>query len=260
MKQFVNAGILALLLTVPVASAVAAELGGSPASMARQHAVAVQENYAFLRTPADVQRLELDGELVLVTSGTNHILSGVSFPYARAEVKAFLDRFAADYRDSTGAQLVVTSLTRPAALQPRNAHKLSVHPAGMAVDLRVPATAAEREFLERSLLALERDGILDVTRERTPAHYHIAVFAGPFGTWAAMRDSTDAANSSRAALLAAARSAMTRSGAAVREVASSAVASSSSVLAFAVVMAVLAALSLLVLGRPAPAVARRRTR
>ncbi|MEO7456251.1 MAG: hypothetical protein ABIY52_08310, partial [Gemmatimonadaceae bacterium] len=90
-------------------------------------------------------------------------------------------------------KLTITSLTRPTTLQPRNAHKLSVHPAGMAVDLRVPADATNRAWLEKELLALEHDGLIDVTREHTPAYYHIAVFAEPFLKYAARIDAEKAA-------------------------------------------------------------------
>jgi hypothetical protein len=191
---------LGTALLVSAAAAVGAEgLAGSPASMVHQHAIAVKEDYTFLRTPLDVQRLVSEGKLVPVSPTTDLLLAGVSFPYARPEVQAFVGRFARDYHDSTGVPLTVTSLTRPAALQPRNAHKLSVHPAGMAVDFRVPKTPAERAYLERALLALEKQGLLDVTRERSPAHYHVAVFAAPTLAYLAVRDSADAVTAAQAA-------------------------------------------------------------
>jgi hypothetical protein len=81
--------------------------------------------------------------------------------------------------------MVVTSLTRPLASQPGNAHELSVHPAGMAVDLRVPADANSRRWLEQTLLALETARVLDVTREHHPSHFHVAVFPEAYRAWAA---------------------------------------------------------------------------
>lgn len=184
-------GLLAALLALHSSRASAVGLLGSPASMVHQHAVAVEEKYTFLRTPLDVTRLVTEGGLVPVTPTEDLLLAGVSFPYARPEVRAFLQRFARDYHDSTGVPATITSLVRPKELQPRNAHVLSVHPAGMAVDFRVPATPAERAYLERSLLGMEKAGMLDVTRERTPAHYHVAVFAGPMLAYLARRDATD---------------------------------------------------------------------
>ena len=189
---------VALAIAIPVHVAKAApDLHGSEASMAHQHAVAVEESYSFLRTAADVRHFAEEGRLVPVDASDDFTLSGVSFAFARPEVRSFLERFAKAYHDATGARLVVTSLTRPEANQPKNAHKLSVHPAGMAVDFRVPGTAAERAYLERALLALEKQGLLDVTRERTPAHYHVAVFPEVYRPYAAHLDSIAAAGAAR---------------------------------------------------------------
>lgn len=184
-------GLLTALLALNAGTARAVGLLGSPASMVRQHAIAVEEHYSFLRTPSDVARLVSEGGLVPVAANEDLLLAGVSFPYARPEVRDFLQRFARDYHDSTGVPATITSLVRPRELQPANAHKLSVHPAGMAVDFRVPATAAGREYLERALLGMESSGLLDVTRERTPAHYHVAVFAEPMLAYLARRNASD---------------------------------------------------------------------
>ncbi|MFN2239759.1 MAG: LysM peptidoglycan-binding domain-containing protein, partial [Thermoanaerobaculia bacterium] len=70
---------------------------------------------------------------------------------------------------------VVTSITRPTSEQPRNASPYSVHPTGMALDLRIPAKGSCRKYLESRLLRLERDNVLDATRENRPPHYHIAL-------------------------------------------------------------------------------------
>lgn len=183
------------LLLVPMARARSAELAGSPASMVHQHTMAVRSDYTFSRTASDVRSLVEEGELAHVATTKSVVLSGVSFPYARPEVAAFIEHLARAYRDATGARLVVTSLTRPAALQPGNAHALSVHPAGMAVDFRVPQSAAHRARLEELLIALEQQGMVDVTRERRPPHYHVAVFAEKYAPYAARLDSAFRADS-----------------------------------------------------------------
>jgi hypothetical protein len=146
-------------------------------SLRRQHRVAKRNDFTFLRTAADVREFVRKERLVKVVSARDFaVKSTVSFPYARPAVKLFIGRLSAQYRAATGDRLVVTSLTRPISRQPGNASELSVHPAGMAVDLRIPATAAARRWLERTLLSLEDKAVLDVTRERHPPHYHIAVF------------------------------------------------------------------------------------
>ena len=183
------ASLSALVVALPNRAALASDLAGSPASMVHQHAVAVEEDYTFLRTPSDVKRFVDKGYLVPVTPNADFTLSGVSYPFTRPEVLSFVEHFAASYHAATGSRLVVTSLTRPEAKQPANAHVLSVHPAGMAVDLRVPTDADDRAFLEHALLSMEGAGMLDVTRELHPSHFHVAVFAPKFEPYAALLDS-----------------------------------------------------------------------
>jgi hypothetical protein len=95
-------------------------------------------------------------------------------------VRNLVEVLARAYHGECGEPLVVTSLTRPATRQPDNASPLSVHPAGMAVDLRVSSRRACVRWLEAELLALESRGLLDATREYRPPHFHVAVFPEPF--------------------------------------------------------------------------------
>lgn len=180
---------LALVLLLAAASPAAAEvsvtLQGSRSSMVRQNEVARENDYSFLRTAAQVREMVEKGFLVPIAGNEDYTLSRVSFPYGRAELLTFVERLAAQYREGCGERLVVTSLTRPQAKQPGNAHELSVHPTGMAVDLRISQSPRCRSWLEGTLLSLEDKGLLDVTRERNPPHYHVAVFPGPYGEYAA---------------------------------------------------------------------------
>jgi hypothetical protein len=186
-------------------TAYADDLSGSPASMEAQHEAAVDADYSFLRQAADVERLVKLGRLVEVKGNADYTLSKVSFPYTRPEVLSFIEHLAVEYRRIANAKLVVTSLTRPTSLQPRNAHDLSVHPAGMAVDFRMPANAEARSWLEQRLLELEQAEAIDVTRERNPPHYHVAVFADRYAPIAARLDSAWAAEKAAAESLALAR-------------------------------------------------------
>src|SRR6185503_1553970 len=131
--------------------------------------------FKFLRTAAEVREWVRLERLVTLKNTENYVVNDVSFPYARPAVKLLIERLAAQYRSATGERLVITSLTRPLNHQPENASALSVHPAGMAVDLRIPASKKNRAWLERTLLGLEDKMVLDVTRERHPKHYHVAV-------------------------------------------------------------------------------------
>ncbi len=179
--------LIAALAATPSA-AFAGTLAGSHASMVRQHAAAVDLDYTFVKNPAQLEKLADLGSLERVEPNRDFALSNVSYPFARADVHFFIQMLAAQYHDSVGSRLVVTSLTRPTSLQPRNASPLSVHPAGMAVDLRVPADGAARTWLERTLLALENDGVIDVTREHSPSHFHVAVFPEALRTYAIAHD------------------------------------------------------------------------
>jgi len=153
--------------------------------MLRQHAAAVKNDFTFLRTATQVRDFAASDRLEDISATATYHTEGVSFPFARPVVKLFIERLAEQYAAATGSPLIITSLTRPTAMQPRNASPLSVHPTGMAVDLRVPSDAAARGWLERTLLSLEDKGVLDVTRERSPSHYHIAVFPDAYASYAA---------------------------------------------------------------------------
>ena len=200
-----------LLLTGLAAPAVAMEatLRGSPASMIRQNEVAKANDFSFIRNSEQVHRYVEAGHLVPIESeGALKVNAGVSYPYARPEMKVFLNRLSTQYREACGEKLVVTSLLRPASEQPRNAHPLSVHPAGMAVDLRISSSADCRSWLESTLLSLEREEVLDVTRERSPPHYHIALFVDRYAEYVAPLIARDSALAAREARERAARLAM----------------------------------------------------
>jgi hypothetical protein len=144
--------------------------------MARQNAIARAEGYSFLRTPADVWSKVERGELVEIKGNGDYELAWVSFPVARPEVKLFLEQLGAEHRAACNAPLIVTSLTRPLTRQPANSSRLSVHPAGMAMDLRIPSDPACRRWLETRLLTLQAADLLEVIRERRPPHYHVGLF------------------------------------------------------------------------------------
>lgn len=181
----------------PVAIAAASDvvgvgLRGSPASMKRQHAVALHHGLVFHETPEHIEEQVERGGLVPVEGNERYRVHAARNPYALPAVRKFVERLSARYHAATGEQLVVTSLTRAASHQPSNAHPLSVHPAGMAVDLRVPKNRESREWLERTLLSLEKEGVLDVTREYSPPHYHVAVFPRAYLEYVAPMEAAEA--------------------------------------------------------------------
>lgn len=179
--SYLLAGALTVLALLPASSTLAhaQSLRGSRASLDRQNREARQHDYTFLRRPAQLERFVDAGLLVPLEDGSDYRLHDVSFNVARPEVKLFIERLSKQYASACGEPLVVTSLTRPASEQPPNASPRSVHPTGMAFDLRVPEGRC-RSWLERTLLSLERRRVLDATLERWPLHLHVALFPSDY--------------------------------------------------------------------------------
>jgi hypothetical protein len=161
----------------------AQSLRGSRSAMERQVRSARSHDYTFLQTATEVRRFVDDGWLVVVSGSRDYELSGVSFPYARPEVLLFIERLGRQYRAACGEKLVVTSLTRPRSHQPSNASTRSVHPTGMALDLRRSRLRSCRRWLEGVLISLERRGVLDATYEARPPHYHVALFPNQYAAY-----------------------------------------------------------------------------
>lgn len=155
-------------------------LRGSSSSLDVQNRVAAEHDFTYTSTGNQVRRFVDAGYLVPVRGNRDFDLHMVSFPYARPEAALFIERLARQYRSACGEKLVVTSLTRPQNRQPYNASSRSVHPTGMAIDLRRSSSRACRSWLENVLLSLERRGVLEATRERRPPHYHVALFPDPY--------------------------------------------------------------------------------
>lgn len=163
----------------------AQSLRGSRTSMQRQHQIAVDDGFTFLQASQVITSFVENGQLETVYASRHMELHDVSNPYARPAVKLLLDRLSPQYYAACGEKLTVTSLVRPLNRQPSNAASNSVHPTGMAVDLRLAPWGKCRSWLEKTLLSLEGAGLLDVTRERNPPHYHVAVFTAPYVNYVA---------------------------------------------------------------------------
>lgn len=171
--------ILLALATLPAivpADAGAQSLRGSRASIVRMYRGARAEGLRFYNTSAAVRRAVRSGYLVRLSSSRGiGVSDDVSFPYVRPQARLFVQRLGAQYHAACGDRLVVTSGVRPATRQPANSSARSVHPTGMAIDLRKPEGRC-LGWLRRTLLELEGDGVIEATEEHDPAHFHVAVF------------------------------------------------------------------------------------
>lgn len=164
------------------ATAFGQSLRGGSASLERQNREARAHDFTYIDTAERGRHFRDQGWLVTVRPNPDFVLHQVSFPIARPEVKLFVERLAKQYRTGCGEQMVVTSLFRPKNRQPRNASVRSVHPTGMAVDLRRPNNHC-RTWLERVLLQLEGAGVIEATKENYPPHYHVAVFPRQYASY-----------------------------------------------------------------------------
>lgn len=163
-------------LVVGASPAAAQSLRGSKASLDLQNRVAHEHGFTYIRTGDQLRWFVDHGYLVRIRGGDGLALKRMSYPYARPEVALFLSRLGPQYRSACGESLVVTSLTRPSSRQPRNASSRSVHPTGMAMDLRRSNDRGCRSWMESTLLKLEGAGVAEATYERSPPHFHVALF------------------------------------------------------------------------------------
>jgi hypothetical protein len=135
---------------------------------------AVRGGLDFYETATQVRRAVVRGELVALPGNANYTVSNVRTPYVRPQTKSFITDLAVDYRRACGEPMVVTSATRPMSRKLANSSSLTVHPTGMAVDLRRPSGRC-LTWLRKTLLAAERRGAIEATEERRPPHFHVAV-------------------------------------------------------------------------------------
>src|SRR5262252_5509903 len=197
-SSLVATALIAASLVALPQPAVAQSLRGSHASVNLMYRRAVRGGLDFYETTSDVKRAVLRGELVRLNGNAHYRLANIGMPYVRPETKAFVLDLADDYYRACGAPLVITSATRPISRRLANSSELSVHPTGMAVDLRKPAAGRCRAWLRRTLLAAERRGRIEATEERHPPHFHVAVLPPRYEKVASAQIKSGSAERSRA--------------------------------------------------------------
>lgn len=157
-----------------------AQLRGSRASVERIYRQARNHDLTFFRSGEGVREAAESGTLVRLASNRDFVLYQVSYPYVLPTTRTFVTRLATQYRAACGEQMVVTSGTRPTSLRLRNSVDKSVHPTGMAVDLRRPTRGSCQRWLRNTLVELNRTGAIEAVEERHPPHFHVAVFPRPY--------------------------------------------------------------------------------
>lgn len=176
---------LCLMNTDP---ALGQSLHGSKESVERAYQEALDHDYTFLATMVQMRRFVRLGLLVRLAGNQSYeVDEDVVLPYVRPETWMFVERLSA--QSVCSEKTVVTGALRLTTDPPlSNASALSVHPTGMAVDLRIPLDARCRRWFENTLLFLEGKGVLDVTREFYPPHYHVVIFSRQYASYVASRN------------------------------------------------------------------------
>jgi LysM repeat protein len=195
-------GAASALLIASVALLDAQSLRGSRAAVDRMYNSAHAEGLHFYQTSDGVRRAVASGRLVPLRTSRDYVVNNVRYPYVHPDAKVFVERLAAQYRQACGERLVVTSAVRPQYFQRRlaNGSARSVHPTGMAIDLRRPRKARCLSWLRRTLHTLDGAGVITAIEEQRPPHFHVAVYPTPYRQYVAARSRGAApATASRAA-------------------------------------------------------------
>lgn len=173
-----------LLASLPlVGRADAQSLRGSQASVELMYSEALTHDLHFYQTPEGIRRAAARGEFVRLPGNADYEIVRVSHPYVLPITRTFVHRLAAQYRQACGEQLVVTSAMRPQSMRLLNGTDRSVHPTGMALDLRKPTNARCLAWLREVLAFLDARGVVEATEERRPPHFHVAVFPRQYSAY-----------------------------------------------------------------------------
>jgi hypothetical protein len=182
--------LVLVLVDLHATTADAQSLRGSRATVDRMHRHAVDHGIYFYLTGDGIRRAAERGSLLPLRPNRDYTTHAVSFPYVLPSTLTFVERLATQYRQACGERLVVTSGARPRSMRLSNSVAKSVHPTGMAVDLRKPRNARCRAWLQRTLLQLDAAGVIEAIEEYRPPHFHVAVFPTPYARYVQRRGGT----------------------------------------------------------------------
>jgi LysM repeat protein len=203
--------VVAAASLAPSVEASAQSLRGSRAKVERAYRQALSHELHFYESSSGVRRAAERGRFVRLSGNAHYTTDGVSYPYVLPATHTFVTRLAGQYHAACGERLVVTSATRPRSFQLINGSDKSVHPTGMAVDLRKPQRAKCLQWLRSTLADLNGSGAVLATEEFRPPHFHVAVFPEPYRRYVERRGGTvrvaSAARTSSATQVAAATTA-----------------------------------------------------
>jgi hypothetical protein len=178
MNQRLIAALLLACALSPIAGGELAgqSLRGSQEGVDHLYFVARASGLQFHATVGSARRAVAAGEFVPLSGNNDYAPKNrMSLPYATPETRAYIEHLAAEYHAACGERLVVTSALRPMSRRPRNGSVKSVHPTGIAFDVRKPKRRLCRDWLRQLLLQHEREGAIEATEEFRPPHFHVVV-------------------------------------------------------------------------------------
>ncbi|HYH81205.1 MAG TPA: DUF5715 family protein, partial [Longimicrobium sp.] len=156
---------LAAAVVLLADGAQAQTLKGSRGSVERMYNQARGQDLTFYRSGRGVRSAAAEGELVRLRGNEHYRVANASYPYALPTTRTFVQRLAAQYHEACGEKLVITSAVRPRSVRLRNSVTETVHPSGMAVDVRRPGRASCLRWLRRTLLDVEGEGVIEAIEE-----------------------------------------------------------------------------------------------
>lgn len=164
-------------------------LKGSKAAVAAAFNYATEAGYIFAADETERDRMVADGTLVRL-EGKYIRLVDVTEPFVFPVVANFVNRLGEQYAARGCGKLEVTGAMRNNKHQATlgNGSSHSVHPTGMAVDLRRAAPSNETEafclnWLEDTLGKIEEQRRIDVTVEKNPRHFHVVAVPHVYEAW-----------------------------------------------------------------------------
>src|SRR3989344_2815601 len=183
---------LILALTATATAQRFTTLTGTPTKLAAAYSEATTLDLTRVRDVSQMEKFVRLGLLVKLTGNRNYQLHRVAHPYLRPAGRLLVERLSAQSRAAPGEPLVVTSAVRTLEQSKKiwNASSKTVHPAGIAVDFRVPGNERSRKWLEAALLQMQSKGVVIATREHKQPHYHVVVLSRAYEAYVALKTGT----------------------------------------------------------------------
>jgi hypothetical protein len=157
--------------------------GGRSTNPFQAFVYAIQMDYVIPQSEEEFQDVIKNNLVPLQEEGEEvpYRLHDVDHPFVLPITRRFAFHLGEAYAEADCGELVITGAARFERL--RNSSRFSVHSTGMPLDFRIPSDPRCRTWLEEELSDLERERLADVTRERSPQHFHVVLVTEAYQAW-----------------------------------------------------------------------------